>query len=129
MPKKPRNLVPSLLVVYPLFKGPSDSKILRMVIDTGATTTIIPPKVAVAIGCDPAESKQRMSIITASGTEYLPVVKVPLVRCLGGEVRMLPVVCHDLPAQSTIDGLLGLDFLDRIPAFQEFRRAVSRLTH
>jgi len=99
-----------------------------MVLDTGATTTIIPPKVAAAIGCDPAKSTQRVSIITASGLEYLPVVRVPLVICLGQRVQSLSVACHDLPPESTVDGLLGLDFLHFVPAFREFQQAILRLT-
>lgn len=100
-----------------------------MVIDTGATTTLFPPKVAVDIGCDPVKSRQKISIITASGTEYLPVVTIPLVVCLGQRVRFLPVACHDLPPQSTVDGLLGLDFLNHVPAFQRFHHEILRLSH
>lgn len=118
----------SLLIVYTYFKGARDAKILRMVLDTGATTTIIPPKVAAAIGCDPAKSKRRISIITASGLEYLPVVKIPLVACLGQETRNFPVACHDLPPDSTVDGLLGLDFLHCVSAFQKFRQSILTLT-
>jgi predicted aspartyl protease len=99
-----------------------------MVLDTGATTSIIPPKVGVAIGCDPSQSTQRISIITASGLEYLPVVRIPLVVCLGHRVRFLPMACHDLPPESTVDGLLGLDFLSSVPAFQEFEKAIRLLT-
>lgn len=99
-----------------------------MVLDTGATTTIIPPKVAAAIGCDPAKSKQRVSIITASGVEYLPVVKIPFVACLGQHARNLPVACHDLPPDSTVEGLLGLDFLRHVPTFQKFQHAILTLT-
>jgi len=99
-----------------------------MVLDTGATTTIIPPKVAAAVGCDPARSKKRISIITASGMEYLPVVKIPLIACLGQRIKNLPVACHDLPPDSTVDGLLGIDVLSRVPAFQRFREEILRLT-
>lgn len=56
------------------------------------------------------------------------MVTIPQTECLGCRVRSLPVVCHDLPPQSTVDGLLGLDFLNRVPAFREFRDAVVALT-
>ncbi|MBI3333362.1 MAG: retroviral-like aspartic protease family protein [Candidatus Omnitrophica bacterium] len=99
-----------------------------MAIDTGATTTVIPPTVAAAIGCDPAKSRERVSILTASSAEYLPVVTIPLVVCFGERVRFLKVACHDLPPQSTVDGLLGLDFLSHLPAFQQFHSAILHLT-
>lgn len=99
-----------------------------MVVDTGATTTIIPPQIAVAIGCDPAKRSGRTAIITASGLEYLPVVTIPLVECLGYRVRSLKAACHDLPPQSMVDGLLGLDFLSHVPSFRRFHNEIHRLT-
>ncbi len=113
-----------LLIAYALVKGPKDSKMIRVIVDTGATTTIIPPQVALAIGCDPARAKSRIDIITASGLEYLPRVTIPVVECLGQKMRRLLVSCHALPPQSTVDGLLGLDFLSQVPLFQEFHRSI-----
>ncbi len=83
---------------------------------------------AAAIGCDPAKSKRRISIITASGLEYLPLVKIPLMACMGQPARNLSVACHDLPPDSTVDGLLGLDFLRHVSAFQKFRQSILALT-
>lgn len=72
--------------------------------------------------------KERISIITAGGVEYPPVVIVPQVFCLGRRVRFLSVACHDLPPESTVDGLLGLDFLSCVPAFQKFQQVIFQLT-
>ena len=113
-----------LLVVHALLKGPKDTKIIRLVVDTGATTTIIPPQIALAIGCNPVRAKHHLSIITASGLEYLPVVTVPVIESLGQHVNNLAVACHSLPPQSTVDGLLGLDFLSHVPAFQRFHHEI-----
>ncbi len=109
-------------------KGPSGIHAVRVIVDTGAATTIIPPKVAAEIGCDPARSKKRITILTASSEEYLPLVTIPLVICLGCRLRNFSVACHDLPPQSTVDGLLGLDFLRHVPAFQQFHREILHLT-
>src|SRR5438874_1960500 len=100
-----------------------------MVIDTGATTTIIPPQIALAIGCDPAKSKERVAIITASGLEYWPLVTIPEIVCLGHRAESLQVACHSLPAQSTVEGLLGLDFLSGVPAFQDFQKKIADLAN
>src|SRR3990167_3047312 len=113
-----------LLTAHALLKGPKDTKIIRLVVDTGATTTIIPPQFALAIGCDPVRAKKHISIITASGVEYLPVMTIPVIECLGQCVKNLPVTCHTLPPQSTVDGLLGLDFLSHVPAFQRFHNEI-----
>src|SRR3989338_757701 len=106
-PSHPPRRSLRLLVVHALLKGPKDTKMIRLVVDTGATTTIIPPQVALAIGCDPAKAKNHISIITASGLEYLPVITIPLIECLGQRATDLSVTCHALPPQSIVDGLLG----------------------
>ena len=98
-----------------------------MLVDTGASVTIIPPQIALAIGCDPAKSAKRVSIITASGLEYLPVVTIPEVICLRTTVKSFPVVCHTLPPQSTVEGLLGLDFLEHLLPFKQFRESLQLL--
>jgi len=117
----------TLLIAHAVLHGRKDRKVIRMVVDTGATTTIIPPQVALAIGCDPARAKRRLAIITATGLEYLPVVVVPQIESLGRRVRHLAVASHDLPPQSTVDGLLGLDFLRHVEEFQKFHRAIQGL--
>jgi aspartyl protease family protein len=98
---------------------------LRVLVDTGATYTMIPRKVAQAAGLDPMAALKRVPIITASAVEYVPLLRVPVWRCLGLELRHLDVVCHDLPPESAVDGLLGLSFLRHFPPFQAFHRAIQ----
>jgi predicted aspartyl protease len=119
--KKPLDLI----ITHVFFKGPKSAKMIRMVVDTGATTTVMPPQVALAIGCDPAKAKKRIAMITASGLEYLPVLSIPLIESLGCAVRSLKIACHDLPPQSTVDGLLGLDFLSHVPSFRRFHKEIQ----
>lgn len=95
-----------------------------MALDTGAVTTLIPVEIALAIGYDPAQVKKRVEVITVSGVEFVPEMTVRAVRCLGQTVRNLNVVCHDLPAQSPVKGLLGLNFLTHFPPFQTFVRSI-----
>jgi len=77
---------------------------LKMVLDTGATITTVPIEAAIAIGCDPAKSKKRIKMITASGTEYAPVVTIPEVRFLGFKLKDVEVKYHANKAQ--LDDLL-----------------------
>lgn len=92
---------------------------MRLLFDTGATYTMIAPKSALAIGIDPALSQKRLEVITASGVEYLPLVVIPEVECLGIKVKRLDVVCHELPPQSAVEGLLGMNFLVHWSPFQK----------
>ena len=96
-----------------------------MVIDTGATTTIIPLEMALAIGCDPIKTGQRAMIITASDIEFFPLVRIPKIACLGHAANNLEVACHTIPARLRTEGLLGLDFLASVPIFQQFQAALS----
>jgi len=63
------------------------------------------------LGYDPASVKKRVRLVTASGFELAPQVSLDRFHCLGQEIRDLSVVCHDLPLDHYVDGLLGMDFL------------------
>ncbi|KPK96993.1 MAG: hypothetical protein AMJ95_11400 [Omnitrophica WOR_2 bacterium SM23_72] len=90
--------------------GKGKPVLLKMAIDTGSTKTIIPPEAALSIGINPAHSKRTTEITTGSGTVMCPVVTIPKFSCLGITCKKLDVVCHNLPPESPVEGLLGLDF-------------------
>ncbi len=118
-----------LLTVRALLRGPSDYKMLTMIVDTGATTTIIPREMALAIGCAPGKTElQPAFIITASGIEFFPLVRIPELACLGCTVRDIEVACHTIPSRLQTEGLLGIDFLRHVPAFQQFKKKILELT-
>lgn len=91
-----------------------------MILDTGASYTLIPTRKAIEIGHDPTLAEERIQIFTVSGTEYVPLIKVSSFKCLGIEIKDFTVICHDLPPQSPADGLLGLNFLVHLPSFADF---------
>ncbi len=112
---------PASLIVHAVCHA-RRSAMLRMVVDTGATYTMIPRKMALAVGLDLSRASRSIPIITASAVEYVPVLHMPHFRCLGIEFRNIEFVCHDLPSQSAVDGLLGLNVLRHFPPFQRFQR-------
>jgi len=93
---------------------------LKLAIDTGASITMVSIESVLAIGIDPTKSKRHIEITTASGTILVPVVKIPSFACLGVEVKNMDVVCHNLPPESTVEGLLGLNFLKNAKAIIDF---------
>lgn len=99
------------VAVFVELSGPRTSRTITMALDSGAILTVIPIETALAIGYDPAKTTKRVEMITVSGVELAPQLTVRAARCLGKAVRDLDVVCHDLPAQSPVKGLLGLNFL------------------
>ena len=100
---------------------------LRMVLDTGASTTLIPWDIAGALGYDPARSPERVRFMTGSGTEIAPLFTVDAIEVLGVRIHHVPILCHDLPQRSFVDGLLGLSFLKRCRLAIDFPRGVLDL--
>ena len=100
---------------------------LRMVLDTGASMTVIPWNVAETLGYDPAHSRRRVQFMTGSGTEAAPCLTVNAMEVLGVRVSRVPVLCHDLPQRSLVDGLLGLSFLRHCRLSVDFQRGALRL--
>jgi clan AA aspartic protease (TIGR02281 family) len=84
---------------------------IRVALDTGATYTMIPWEIAEALGYKPEMSKEKVTLITASGVETAPLIEIKKIKFLGEGLDNVPVVCHDLPPKSYVTGLLGSSFL------------------
>jgi predicted aspartyl protease len=100
-----------LIVIAAELQGPSGNAVLRLALDTGATTTLLNNSLLVAAGYDPAKSEDRVEITTGSGVEYVARVKLRKLTALGEERTDFAVLAHTLPPSAGVDGLLGLDFL------------------
>ena len=120
MPEFAFNPAHPLILCHATLAGGEIDLSLRMAVDTGATRTMIPVEAAAVIGCDVEHAHRNMEIATASGIERLPIVTVPRFTALGIEASDFDVVCHSLPWQSPVEGLLGLDFLTRARVIIDF---------
>jgi len=100
---------------------------MKMAVDTGATYTMIPWEIAEALGYRPDISSQRITLVTASGVERVPLIKVDIIRILGKEIRDIEIVCHDLPARSYVDGLLGPRSLRELKAKIDFDKGTLEI--
>mgnify|MGYP001565233985 CR=1 FL=1 len=100
-----------LIVVRAELTGPSGKAILRLALDTGATSTLINVGMLVAVGYDPALSRRRVEVTTGSGIEFAPRILASILRALGQSRLRFPILAHTLPPSAGVDGLLGLDFL------------------
>ena len=128
MAKLPLKTQTGVIVLNVLLRGKRDKKMVKMVLDTGATMTTIPREIAIAIGCNPARPKKRIEMITASGIEYVPVVVVHGINLLGFKVREVEVACLILPPQSAVSGLLGLNILKDFDLLLKFRKKILEIT-
>jgi predicted aspartyl protease len=102
--------------------------LVPVVLDTGASLTIIASDVLTRLGYDPANPMlERQRIITGSGDEYARRVTVRSATAIGQKVTDLEVLCHDLPAESGVDGLLGVNFLRHFKLTVRFRKGIIEL--
>lgn len=100
-----------LIIVRAELWGPTGSGVMRLALDTGATSTLVNVGMLVAIGYDPALAADRVQVTTGSGIEFAPRVIVEKIVALGNVRADFPILGHTLPPSAGVDGLLGLDFL------------------
>ena len=104
------------------------SVVIPVVLDTGASLTILATDIMAKLGYDPANPElDRQRILTGSGIEYAPRVTVRSATAIGQKVANLDVLCHDLPPESGVDGLLGLNFLRHFKLTIRFRKGIIDL--
>lgn len=104
-PKQPIIIIPTILI------GPRGERLIQMILDTGASFTMVAPGTLIEIGCDPNKNHQNRPITTASGIEYVPFLTIPNMKALGVERENIEVCVHSLPPNIPARGLLGLNFL------------------
>ncbi len=99
-----------LVIIAAELWGPSGSAVLRLALDTGATSTVVNVAMLVALGYDPALAPDRIQITTGSGVEFAPRLSLHKLAALGLERKAFSALAHTLPPSAGVDGLLGLDF-------------------
>lgn len=82
-----------------------------MILDTGATYTMICPEILIEVGYDLSKPKKHIAITTASSVESAPFFEIEHIETLGQGISNLEVASHTLPPRIPAEGLLGLNFL------------------
>ncbi len=101
--------------------------IVRLLVDTGASYTVLPTPILRYIGCNLNQPLAKKKIATANGEIEVPRVIVPWFSCLGIKRQNYPVMRLDLPASSFTDGLLGMDFLTEVKAVIDVAKGEIKL--
>lgn len=120
---QPFNPRSRMIFVPVSFHGPNEVRKVELALDTGSTYTMVSWEILMLLGYDPASSERRFRIATASGMEWVPCVKIGQIEALGNVRREFPVLCHTLPPESQLHGLLGLDFLRGQKLTVDFRKS------
>jgi predicted aspartyl protease len=101
-----------LILVPAYVLGPGGTRAeLQVVLDTGASVTVIAPYVLDRMGYSPRDGEAITTMRSAIGAEPGYLIRVSRFRALGHELRDFRVHAHDLPEGYEIHGLLGLNFL------------------
>jgi predicted aspartyl protease len=74
MTRYPLERAGKLLLTKAAISGPAGVRVVRLLVDTGSTYTILPVEVLESVGCSPAASTDHVRLITGSG--YLIAPKV-----------------------------------------------------
>ncbi|MGK7894337.1 MAG: aspartyl protease family protein [Xenococcus sp. (in: cyanobacteria)] len=76
----------NLLWLRAAVRGTNNTPLLvRLLIDTGASYTVLPRQILQRIGCNLNQPLGKKKIVTANGAITVPIVAVPSFNCLGVE--------------------------------------------
>jgi clan AA aspartic protease (TIGR02281 family) len=84
---------------------------VRLVVDTGATYTMISAATAKELSIDPQQPQRTMPFQTANGVIQAPLANLESVIVGGMEIKNLTAAIHDAVPSAQVAGLLGLNFL------------------
>ena len=122
------NPASGLIIVEAEFGGPVGPTVLRLALDTGATSTLVSATLLTAAGYDLSTAPYRVQMTTGSGIVLASLLPVTRFSALGQVRANFPVIAHTLPPSANIDGLLGLDFFRGLGLTLDFRQGLISLT-
>ncbi len=98
-------------------------RVVKLLIDCGASQAIFSWGILISLGIDPAISTSRRRIITANGAIYVPETTLGELDALGRRAENLQVLAHNIPLGSQVAGVLGMNFLRRFDTNLNFKQA------
>jgi len=102
-----------LIIIQATAFGPRGLAIVKLALDTGATGTMLNAGTLEFLGYDPDKVYEKVQMITGSSIEIVPRIPLSKFIALGYTLENYPVLCHNLPPSTEVDGLLGLDFFQK----------------
>jgi predicted aspartyl protease len=99
------------------------TSIVRLLVDTGASTTMLPMQLLRKVGSQPDNPQRNMNIITGNGIRSIPITTVLWFGCCGQQVEAFEVGGLDFASIAAFDGVLGMDFLRMFGATIDIKAA------
>jgi clan AA aspartic protease (TIGR02281 family) len=98
-------------------------------VDTGATYTVISPRMASKLGVEITPDTPRVNLITLQGILNAPLVRIPKL-CLGDLTRTnVAAIVHPLGNDVLLAGLLGMNVFEGLGLSVHQRRLILELPH
>ena len=98
-------------------------RVVSLLIDTGASYTIISWETLLSLNADPAAATTRKPVTTANGLVWMPQVGIERFNALGQNIKSFEVLAHTIPLGSQVNGVLGMDFLRQFEFKLELKKA------
>ncbi len=98
----------NVVVIEAMLNGKTPAK---LVVDTGASYTMISAATARELDIDPNRSQRTLPFQTANGLIQAPLASLESIAVGGMEIKNLTAAIHDAVPSSQVAGLLGLNFL------------------
>jgi clan AA aspartic protease (TIGR02281 family) len=96
----------------------------ELLVDTGSALASLTPQAVERMRLDRSRFSGQRVVFTAAGASItVPVGRIDSLKLGGAELRDVEVALVDLPASVNLDGLLGVNVLDRFRVTFEFRRS------
>jgi len=107
----------------------NNQKSVHLILDTGATMTVLSTDVAIELGLTSDPESQIATVNTAGGPVQVNLTKVESMGIKGAKAKNVVVAIHDLPdVKPGIDGLLGLSFLNNFLVTIDSKQGQLQLT-
>ena len=108
----------------------NNQKSVNLILDTGATMTVISTDVAIELGLTSDSENQIATVNTAGGPVQVNLTRVESMGVKGAKAKNVVVAIHDLPdVQPGIDGLLGMSFLNNFLVTLDSNQGQLQLRH
>ena len=86
---------------------------LRLLLDTGATTTTFSPEFVRLLQLETDTSVAETEMVAMTGSLSAKFFILPRLRSLGHAVNNLSIAAVNIPPEAGVDGVLGFDYLKR----------------
>jgi clan AA aspartic protease (TIGR02281 family) len=96
----------------------------QFLVDTGATFTVITQKLAQEMGLDKVSPLRKIPVVSAHQVAQVPLMQIDSLQVGDKVVSPLEVLIMSLPVNLQVDGLLGVNFLEKFRVTFEFEQSI-----